>query len=486
MSLSRRIEVVLRSLLYWIPVSVLLVAATPTLAEDEGEAPNLREVEERLQRLENELEATRDELRASRTRVDTQQDVLERAGLTEDGSLTALSGLSRFLEQTEFEGWVTASYFWNFNQPRDETGRGENTGNRLLGIEADGLGFPQHPNHNSFQFDQAWFAMSKAATEESRGGYGLDLVFGQTADRLGGDDVKVYQAFVEYLAPLGPGVLVRVGRFASRIGVEPIEALERFNITEGILAYQLQPNTHTGATISSQIGPVRLMVGGANDTLLDPDGDFGDGKTVLFGAGLDISEQIALDVNGAWGDSGVLPGSSLPGFSGRNHVTGKRIGIVDAVVQWDPSERLTTYVDFTYVWTHDPDVAVATPPGATTAAIPGDPRAYGASVGSHYMVDDRTGFGFRGEVLWSEDNLLDPTQSLGRKSDFHIWSLTGTLDHALTDNVGFRVEGRYDTGRTPGGDHVFYRDRGNDGSGTGTPNLRRQQWTAGVEAYYRF
>lgn len=481
MSLTRRIEAVSRSLLYWIPVSMLLVTSAPAIAEDDGEPPDMREVEERLQRLENELEATRDELRASRARVDDQQNVLERAGLTEEGAPLAVSGLSRFLEQTEFDGWVTASYFWNFNRPRDQSGRGENTGNRLLGIEADGLGFPQHPDHNSFQFDQAWFAMSKVATEESRGGYALDLVFGQTADRLGSDPVAVYQAFAEYLAPLGPGVLVRVGRFASPIGVEPIEALERFNITEGILAFQLQPNTHTGATISSQIGPVRLMLGGANDTLLDPDGDFGDGKTILFGAGIDVSEQIAIDVNGAWGDSGLLPGSSLPGFTGRNHVTGKRMGIVDAVVKWDPSALLTTYVDFTYVWTHDPDVAV--PPGAT-AAIPGDPRAYGAAVGSHYMVDDRTGFGFRGEVVWSKDNLLDPTQSLGRKSDFYIWSLTGTLDRALTENVGFRVEGRYDAGRTPGGDHVFYRDRGNDG--TGSPNLRRQQWTAGIEAYYRF
>jgi hypothetical protein len=468
---------------------VLLLPSSAGFA-DEGPTADAQRVEERLKRLEDELQATRDELAASRTRVDSQQQVLERAGLTEEDDDSFLSGLSRFLEETEFEGWVTASYFWNFNRPKDSSGRGENTGNPVMGVQGDGLAYRLHPNHNSFQFDQAWFSMSREAAEESRGGFALDVVFGQTADALRGEDVAIYQAYAEYLAPVGPGFLIRAGRFASPLRVEPIQAMHRFNITEGLVAGQLHPDSHTGATISTQIGPIRLMAGGANDTLLDPENDFGDGKAVLFGVGFDVSETISVDANGVWGDSGVLPGSSAPGVVAPDHVTGKRMGIASAVVKWFPSDLLTTYLNFTYLWwTNDPVSVMGDPPGAV-GRIPGDPEAYAVVVGSHYMVSDQTSFGFRGEAIWGKDNVLDPTLSRlssGCKgggtgcirSDHHVWSLTGTLDHSFTDNVGFRVEARYDEGSTPasGFDRNFYRERN---------GLRRRQWTTGVEAYYRF
>jgi hypothetical protein len=467
---------------------VLLLSSTAGFA-DQGPTPDAKGVEERLQRLEDELQATREELAASRTRVDSQQQVLERAGLTEDGDDGLLSSLSRFLEETEFEGWVTASYFWNFNRPKDSSGRGENTGNPVMGVQGDGLAYRLHPNHNSFQFDEAWFSMSREATEESRGGFALDVVFGQTADALRGEDVAIYQAYAEYLAPVGPGFLIRAGRFASPLRVEPIQAMHRFNITEGLVAGQLHPDSHTGATISTQIGPIRLMAGGANDTLLDPENDFGDGKAVLFGLGFDVSETISVDASGVWGDSGVLPGNSAPGIVAPSHVTGERMGIVGTVVRWFPSDLLTTYLNFTYLWTHNPSAVMGAPPGVV-GRIPGDPEAYAVVVGSHYMVSDQTSFGFRGEAIWGKDNVLDPTLSRltsGCKgggtrcirSDHHVWSLTGTLDHSFTDNVGFRLEARYDAGSTPasGYDRNFYRDR-ND--------LRRRQWTTGVEAYYRF
>lgn len=481
-----RISQVRRALLCLIPAAAVLATVPAAVADD---APNLDRMEERLQHLENELQATRDELRASKTRADTQQDILERAGLAEDGEPTALSSLSRFLEETDFEGWVTASYVWNFNRPRDESGWGANTGNPVLGVTGEGLGFRQHPDHNSFQFDQAWFSMSRDASEESRGGFAVDLVFGQTADVLGGSDVAVYQAYAEYLAPLGPGFLVRVGRFASPLRAEPIQALHRFNITEGLLAGQFHPDSHTGGTISTQIGPVRLMVGGANDTLLDPEGDLGDGKAVLFGAGVDVSDTITFDVNGVWGESGQLPGNMAPGVMAPSHVTGTDMGIVSAIVRWTPSDLLTTYADFTYLWTHDP-VSVQGGGAGTVLPIDGSPHGFGFVVGSHYMVTERTSFGFRGEAIWGKDNLLDPTLSgisgTSPKRNVALMALTGTLEHALTESMGFRVEGRFDAGSRAGSrsDHVFYRDYRKDG--TGAPNLRAKQWIAAVEAYYRF
>ena len=447
----------------------------------------LDRMEERLQRLENELQATQDELRASRSQAEEQQRVLERAGLTDEED-SVLSGLSRFLEETTFEGWVTASYFWNFNRPDDRSGRGSNTGNPVMGVTGEGLGYRHHPDHNEFQFDQAWISMSRPATEESRGGFALDVVFGQTADALRDDPVAVYEAYAEYLAPLGPGFLIRVGRFQSPLRVESAGALRRFNITEGLVAGQLHPDTHTGATISTQIGPIRLMAGGANDALLDPEEDWGDGKAVIYGIGWDVSDTITVDANGVWGDSGVLPGNDQPGIVAPDHVTGEKMGIAGLIVRWFPSSLLTTYVNFTYMWTDSPVAVMGAPPGVI-GKIPGDQEAFGLTVGSHYMVSDQTSFGFRGEAIWGKDNILDPTLSRlvpgcagGAqrcvRSDHRIWSLTGTLDHAFTDNVGLRVEARFDAGSTPAAaKNDFFRERN---------GLRKRQFTTGVEAYYQF
>jgi hypothetical protein len=316
-------------------------------------------------------------------------------------------------------------------------------------------------------------------------------VFGQTADALRGEAVAVYQAYAEYLAPVGPGFLIRAGRFASPLRVEPVQAMHRFNITEGLVAGLLHPDTHTGATISTQIGPIRMMAGGANDTLLDPEGDLGDGKAVLFGAGFDVSETITVDASGIWGDSNSGPGIIAP-----THVKWKEMGIAGAVVRWFPSDLLTTYVNFTYVWADSP-VGVVGPLDETIRRISGDPEAYAVVVGSHYMVSDQTSFSFRGEAVWGKNNILDPTLSRSespckdlpvpgppaptrcQRADQQIWSLTGTIDHSFTEHVGFRVEARLDAGTTrgSGADDNLYQDRN---------GLRNHQWTTGVEAYYRF
>ena len=60
-----------------------------------------------------------------------------------------------------------------------------------------------------------------------------------------------------------------------------------------------------------------------------------------------------------------------------------------------------------------------------------------------------------------------------------LLSLTGTVDHSLTSDLVVRVEGRWDRGRKPGTDAVFFL-------GDDPGDLERQQFTAGVEAYYRF
>ena len=457
----------------------------PQLVHSEEVQVQLEQMNERISQLEQQLQATDDELQATSARAASQQEVIERAGLGEEAATR--SALSRFLIETEFDGWVAASYWFNTNLPENTDGSGVdgNIGNQRLGFDTDGLSYRQRPDHNSFQVDQVWFKMSNAATPESRGGFGVDLVFGKTADTLrsdrsGGNAPAVYQAYAEYLAPLGPGVQFRLGRFASAIGAEEIETVYNFNVSLSNTRHLLQPNNHLGVTASSQIGPVRMMIGGANDALLANDTDLDDGKTLLWAVGLDVSDTIAIDVSGLWGNAASPPLPPLPPPPeyplGTDLTTANRIGIVDLVIRWDPSDILAAWIDIEYLWTEGAEVIPAT--GGTYVNIPGDPRAFAIAAASRYGITERTAVSLRAEGIIGKDNYLDPLALSGRE-DHTLWSLTGTLDHSFTEQLVVRLETRYDQGESPGSDDVFYQD-GDLGP------TRRYQFVAGVEAYYRF
>jgi len=463
-------------------LAICLLAFVPP-----GLADSLREemsrMSDRLGRLEEELDATREELRASQERADAQAAQLARVGV-EVGEESA-QGWSRFLEETEFSGWVAASYLYNFNRPKGG-GRNANIGNPKLGTQAGGLVYPLHPDDNRFQLDQLWFSLSKPARSDSRGGFAVDLVFGRTADQLSGvstgDESRpfVYQAFVEYLAPLGPGVLLRAGRMDLGIGVRPTQAVEARTITDGLVDGQLHPNPQLAVTASGEWSGVWLELGVANDAALGSGTSFDDGKAFVWGTGFDITERISVAFNGLWGNSGTLPGdfAEVPAGGGDTN----RVGIVDAVLRWEPTDLFHAWLDFTYFWSED----LESVPCAATPLNPmprqevsGNPRAYGLAAASYFRITDFTGLSLRGEGLWGRDNQLDPRLCSGATGNDTLWAITGTLDHDLLENLVVRAEGRWDGGSRPGNDAVFFRNRG-------PGEYRDDQWTAGVQAYYRF
>ena len=88
--------------------ATLLVAPQFAMADDIED--QLRQMDERMGQLESQLQATQDELQASTATVAVQQELIEKAGLERQ----AQSGLSAFLSQTQFDGFVAASYTYNF------------------------------------------------------------------------------------------------------------------------------------------------------------------------------------------------------------------------------------------------------------------------------------------------------------------------------------------------------------------------------------
>ena len=96
--------------------TLLCCASLPlaVAAVDDVEA-RLEGMQERMSQLESRLEATEDELVRARHQLGEQRSVIEKAVQTGPNS-----GAIAFLESLEIGGWVSASYWYNFNDPSND------------------------------------------------------------------------------------------------------------------------------------------------------------------------------------------------------------------------------------------------------------------------------------------------------------------------------------------------------------------------------
>jgi len=448
--------------------------AVPQLALADQVEDQLQQMQQRMTDLENKLQATNDELETSKQKVDQQQELIKKAGIDEARGAGSGSPALDFLKAIQMDGFIASSWNYNFNvlsskditQPglitegfditRDfgpSTVFGENGGK--LGLVA-----PGHTNSNSFQLDQLWFGIGKPATMESNAGFRADIVFGALADanREGtgftafrfnagvqptfsmvsnddhgtGDLPHLFQAYVEYLAPVGEnGISFKGGRFATLIGAESFRQDANFNITRGI-NWALQPVNHTGLLVSGKCsGDCGLewtigAVNGYSDTMSDRD----NAKGVL--GGLKWSgETVTFATNVYWGgDVGdFTPTATFAGDYGVAH-NSDSVGVLDAVLTWNPTDRLSTWANFDYYWIHDN-------PGSQALGTPQIPNAaniYTGALASRYAITDATGIAIRGEYQWWASELAAQ----------NLWAITGTIDHTLTENLIVKLEARYD------------------------------------------
>jgi hypothetical protein len=105
---------------------------------------------------------------------------------------------------------------------------------------------------NSFLIDLAQIQFARDAPV-GKLGYKLKVSFGETAKYIHsaglGDPTNVVdltEVYVNYVAPLGSGLKVQFGKFATYHGAEVIEARDDFNYSRSFLFNYAIPFTHTG------------------------------------------------------------------------------------------------------------------------------------------------------------------------------------------------------------------------------------------------
>jgi hypothetical protein len=431
--------------------------------------------------LEQQLKATNDALAASSAKVNQQQKMLGKLGTS--GQSGAMLALSDFLTETTFGGWVSGSYFYNTNNPKSDSTVGANVGtfgaNRL------------HPNSGSFQVDQVWFSMSNDATPESRGGFEIDIVYGQTGDQLDfGGDANVasnylYNANISYLAPItDAGIEITAGRFESQIGSETLQDPYNFNITRGLL-WSLQPVNFTGVKASSTYDSgFSWMLGMSNNSGYSRNGvvtpvvtqaqnfDADDDKVFLWSLGYQASDALSVSFNGLYGGDCARVGANPAGFCGLPGRNSDRQVLYDFTLNWDPSDRLSTWLNVDYMY-------------PTNDARAGSPYVFGIAAAGRYGITDDTGFALRFEYIYSNDNyvgVVAPAPSTFFPDDQDIFSTTATLDHALTEHLSVKAEVVYQVGHARDTkDSVFFCNSSCPGG-----SLSKDQLLLGAQMTYEF
>ena len=147
--------------------------------------------------------------------------------------------LAGLLGPTSVSGFVDVYYGQNFNNPTSRS-----NAFRFF----DGA-------TNQFGLNMVELVLDKAPdANNSRTGYRLALGFGQAMNAVNGSDFGglgfdqyLKEAYFSYLAPVGKGLQVDIGKFVTPHGAEVIETKDNWNYSRGLLFSWAIPYYHFGA-----------------------------------------------------------------------------------------------------------------------------------------------------------------------------------------------------------------------------------------------
>ena len=453
--------------------AALLCATGPAFASTDSEVENeLAEMRELVEGLKQKVEAQEEQIEHQGAMLEDAQRVVRDVQSDSDSA----SGLSEFWEAIDVNMSVAGSYAFNFRNPDLAAGAAAGpprvSGTPGIGANNGALGlYPFHPDHNSFQIDQVWIDIGKASTEESRAGFHFTLLYGNTAAFLGQggnrtagggtfavvgggggtvtvpatpigrrnagfdstSEYYVHQAYVSYLAPLGEGVEVKMGKFGTLLGAEVADTTANNHITLANLYQLFQPIDHIGVLASTSFGPVGFQAGVVNEAQLGSSSpDINKEKAYLGQISFAASDELSTALTILYGRDGPGAAGAAGNTLGQND---RANGTLDFLVNYD-SDAFSAYVNSDLVWIEGTGLA-----------------GWGIAVSGLVPITDVFSVAARLEYARDYDNLLGfgpaipvvggaPFFNPGRNS--HVYSAVGTLAYELAENLTVRGEVRWD------------------------------------------
>ena len=301
---------------------------------------------------------------------------------------------------------------------------------------------------NAFSINQAdiIFDLDPDVAAGRRYGVRIDLQYGQATETLQGNpsnEVRpeiyrnIFQAYGTYVVPVGKGLTVDFGKWASSLGIEGNYTKDQVNYSRSFF-FDYLPFYHAGVRASYKINDKLTanywLVNGTNQS--EPTNSF---KDELFGFVAQPTKNISWTVNYYFGQdhpdvapatncpAPVQPGLCLqpitPAPDGRQHM-------FDSYVTWNATPKLTFSLEGDYLISREWEHAA---PGESSA--PG--HVDGGAAYVRYQVTPKTALGGRTEYFSDRDGLYSGTSQA-------LKEFTGTYEYKWLEGLLMRAEYRAD------------------------------------------
>ena len=224
---------------------------------------------------------------------------------------------------------------------------------------------------NAFSLNQAALVLENPADPANgkRFGLRLDLQYGQATETLQGNPVNeprpeiyrnIFQAYGTYVFPVGQGLTVDFGKFASSLGIEGIYTKDQINYSRSYW-FNFLPFYHMGARVNykwtDKVALNYWITNGTQQT--EPFNGF---KDQFFGLTLQPAKSVTWNVNYYLGQEhpdvifyttaaappGLPTEQGIP-FAPVTNAANGRLHILDTYATWQLSPRWSLAGEFDYV-----------------------------------------------------------------------------------------------------------------------------------------
>jgi hypothetical protein len=351
---------------------------------------------------------------------------------TEDRSIL------NYLKGTTVNVSMDGYYEWNFNQPVGRV-------NLLRAYDV---------SSNAFSLNQAAVIFERAPDVDDGRRYGarLDLQFGQATASLQGNPLNeprpdiyrnVFQAYGTYVVPLGSGLTVDFGKWASSLGIEGNYTQFQNNYSRSYW-FDFLPFYHMGIrtqyNLNKKLALQYWVVNGTNQT--EPTNGF---KDELFGFVVTPNKNISWTMNYYLGQEhpDAVPVSTCgpvpvqPGlcFQKISPAPDGKLDIFDSYVSWQSTPKLQVQLEGDYVierlWAN-------TAPGESSAPS----HASGGAAYTKYQLTPRTYIAGRTEYLSDRGGLFSGVTEA-------LKEVTATYDFTVANGFEMKYEYRRDWSNQP-------------------------------------
>jgi hypothetical protein len=284
------------------------------------------------------------------------------AGATPDGRVEVAPnqiaeedrGTLNFFRDATFNVTLDGYYSYNFNRPAGRIN----------------LSRAYDVSHNSFSLNQAAIIIERTPNVETgrRLGMRLDIQYGQATETVQGSAANelrpqvyrpIWQAYGSYVAPVGSGLNIDFGKWASSLGIEGNYTKDQWNYSRSYY-FLFLPFYHMGVrtsyAVNDKLNVTHWLVNGAQQSE-----DFNGFKSQAALLNIKPMSGLSWNVNYYTGlegrDTVPAPNPGIPALPTQPGLSidvirpapNGRLHILDTYVTWNATERLALAAEADYV-----------------------------------------------------------------------------------------------------------------------------------------